>query len=96
MSEINPIGKVSVTPRPAAIQPHAEGPSFAQRLEDAVVDVNKRQNIADDAGEKLIKGEMGVHETMIAAQEADISLRMMLQVRGKALEAYKEVIRMQF
>ena len=96
MSEINPVGKVSVKPSPVALKPHAQGPSFAQRLEDAVVDVNKRQNIADDAGEKLVKGEMGVHEAMLRTQEADISLRLMLQVRGKALEAYKEVMRMQF
>jgi flagellar hook-basal body complex protein FliE len=32
---------------------------------------------------------------MIRLEEADISLRMMVQVRNKAVEAYQEIMRMQ-
>ena len=96
MSEINPVGRISIKPAPVKKQPHANAPSFSDRLENAVADVNKSQNVADESAEKLVQGTMGVHEAMLATQEADISLRLLLQVRGKALEAYKEVIRMQF
>jgi flagellar hook-basal body complex protein FliE len=32
---------------------------------------------------------------MIAMEEAEISLRFMVQVRNKAMEAYREIMRMQ-
>lgn len=96
MSEIDAIGKVSVTPAKVKLQPQATGPSFSERLNDAVKDVNSRQNFADESSEKVVMGTMGVHEGMMAIQEADISLRLLVQVRGKAMEAYREIIRMQF
>ncbi len=36
-----------------------------------------------------------LHEVMIAVEEADISLRMLVQMRNKALTAYEEIMRMQ-
>jgi flagellar hook-basal body complex protein FliE len=36
-----------------------------------------------------------IHETMIAAEKADLSLRLMVQVRNKIIEAYQEVMKMQ-
>jgi flagellar hook-basal body complex protein FliE len=35
-----------------------------------------------------------VHGTMIAMQEADVSLRLMTSVRNRAIEAYREIMRM--
>jgi flagellar hook-basal body complex protein FliE len=44
----------------------------------------------------LIAGKSkNIHETMLAIQKADLSLKTMMQVRNKILEAYKEVMRMQ-
>ena len=51
---------------------------------------------ADQSVEQLMKGQVGIHETMIALQKANISLRLLLQVRNKAMDAYREVMRMQF
>ena len=36
-----------------------------------------------------------IHETMLALSHADLSFKLMVQVRNKALEAYQEVMRMQ-
>lgn len=72
------------------------GVSFQQRLNKAVGQVNRSQHVADDASEAVIKGELGVHEGMMALQEADLSLRFLNQVRSKALAAYQEIMRMQF
>ncbi len=70
-------------------------PEFAQRIQEAVKDVNVKQHIADDSIEKVIKGEMGIHEGMMAIGKAETSLKVLAQVRNKVMAAYNEVMRMQ-
>ncbi|MCB9493882.1 MAG: flagellar hook-basal body complex protein FliE [Desulfobacteraceae bacterium] len=72
------------------------GVSFSDRLKSAVGEVNSLQHISDDASEAVIRGELGVHEGMMALQEAELSLRFLNQVRSKAVAAYQEIMRMQF
>ncbi|MDY0131550.1 MAG: flagellar hook-basal body complex protein FliE [Desulforegulaceae bacterium] len=72
------------------------GVSFNERLKSAVGQVNSLQHISDDASEAVIRGELGVHEGMMALQEAELSLRFLNQVRSKAVAAYQEIMRMQF
>jgi flagellar hook-basal body complex protein FliE len=36
-----------------------------------------------------------IHETMLAVERADMSLKLLMQVRNKLLDAYREVMRMQ-
>ncbi len=40
-------------------------------------------------------GNVDLHEMMIAMEKADISLRFLVQVRNKAIDAYQEIMRMQ-
>jgi flagellar hook-basal body complex protein FliE len=71
--------------------------SFADQLKTTFDEVNQIQAQADEAMAKgAVQGSGGIHETMIKLEEADISLRLLLKVRTKALEAYNEVMRMQF
>lgn len=72
----------------------SSGPGFAQRLESALKDVNMKQNVADESIEKVVQGELGIHEGMMAVQEADIALRAMVQVRAKVMQAYNEIMKM--
>ena len=45
---------------------------------------------------KLITGEVeDLHQVMIAAQKASITLDLTIQVRNKVVEAYQEIMRMQ-
>lgn len=37
-----------------------------------------------------------LHDVMIAAEKAKIAMNLTLEVRGKALESYKEIMRMNF
>lgn len=70
--------------------------SFASSLKDAVSAVNQAQKDADIKMQELATGKnQNIHETMIAAEKADISLRLMVQVRNKVIEAYQEVMKMQ-
>ncbi len=69
---------------------------FSEALKEAVGDVNRLQVESDRAVEKLQTGESkNLHETMITMEKADISLRLMVQMRNKVVEAYQEIMRMQ-
>ena len=40
--------------------------------------------------------QYNLHEIMIASEKADLSFRFLLQIRNKLLEAYQEIMRMNF
>ena len=70
--------------------------SFGDILSNLVSSVDDAQKAGDMAVEQLQSGDAGhLHEVMIAVEEADISLRMLVQMRNKALSAYEEIMRMQ-
>jgi flagellar hook-basal body complex protein FliE len=89
--------------KPAGISPEkpdsakqSEGNSFGSVLKDAISDINKLQNDADNAIAKVQLEDAGsIHEAMIALEKAGISFQVMMQVRNKILDAYQEVMRMQ-
>ena len=70
--------------------------SFRKMLQTSIAEVNQLQNAADSSIEQLVAGRSrNLHETMIALEKADISFRLMMEVRNKIIEAYNEVMRMQ-
>jgi flagellar hook-basal body complex protein FliE len=73
-----------------------ETKSFGQVLEDSLTQVNSLQQQADVAITDLASGgATTLHDTMIALEKADLSFRLMMQVRNKIVEAYQEIVRMQ-
>ena len=73
-----------------------KGGGFFEALEKSMEDVNVNQLQADASIKDLVAGRTkNIHETMLAIQKADLSLKTMMQVRNKILEAYKEIMRMQ-
>ncbi len=70
-------------------------PEFSERLKSAVLEVNANQHIADDSVEEVIQGRLGIHEGMMALSKASTTLKVLAQVRNKAMTAYNEVMRMQ-
>ncbi|MFW6387485.1 MAG: flagellar hook-basal body complex protein FliE [Thermodesulfobacteriota bacterium] len=69
---------------------------FADMLADAVNQTNEAQLDADKAAVALQTGKAeNLHEVMLSMEEADISMRLMVQMRNKALDAYQEIMRMQ-
>jgi flagellar hook-basal body complex protein FliE len=72
----------------------AEQP-FANVLQGAVEQVNSLQNEADAAARAFAVGQASsIHDTMIALEKADVSLRLVTRVRNQAVEAYQEIMRM--
>ena len=69
---------------------------FLGYVKQALKNVNELEAKANHSVEQMTQGQSGIHETMIALEKAGISLRLVLQVRNKALEAYREIMRMPF
>jgi flagellar hook-basal body complex protein FliE len=70
--------------------------SFGQTLERAMADVNALQNEAGKAVDKMVVGEaVDLHEVMVAVEKAKTSFDLLMEIRNKALEAYREIMRMQ-
>lgn len=67
---------------------------FAENFKNALAEVNQLQHQADHAIQEVVNGNLGIHEGMMAISEADVSLRLLIQVRSKVMEAYKEISRM--
>ncbi|MFH0781289.1 MAG: flagellar hook-basal body complex protein FliE [Pseudomonadota bacterium] len=69
---------------------------FGDMLKTMLDKVNDVQAAGDKATRSLESGDAKhLHEVMIAVEEADVSLRMLVQIRNKALSAYEEIMRMQ-
>jgi flagellar hook-basal body complex protein FliE len=72
------------------------GHEFKELLEDYLKEVNQLQQEADEAVLDLASGKLeNLHEVVAAVNEADLSFRLMMEVRNKLLDAYKEIMRMQ-
>jgi flagellar hook-basal body complex protein FliE len=70
--------------------------TLAQTFEKIFESTEQNLKLADQAVLKANTGEsVNLHELMISMEKADISLRLMVQVRNKAIDAYQEIMRMQ-
>lgn len=76
--------------------PKGSGDSFAQTLTKAVGEVNELQKASDKGMQNLAAGKTdNIPDVMIAAERAEIALKLMVQVRNKIIDAYQEVMKMQ-
>ncbi len=70
--------------------------SFGDVLKDTINKVNDVQVNANEKIEGLIKGDdITMHDVMLSMQEAQISMQLMLEVRNKLYDAYKELTSVQ-
>ena len=77
-------------------KPNNSSLTLAQTFEKVFENTEQNLQIADQAVLKSNMGEnVDLHEMMIAMEKADISLRLMVQLRNKAIDAYHEIMRMQ-
>ena len=66
--------------------------NFTDVLNNAVNKVNDSQVKANNDIEALIKGDdITMHEVMLSTQAAQISMQLMLEMRNKLYDAYKEL-----
>ncbi len=68
--------------------------TFAEVLKGYVEGVSSLERAADIQLDGVAKGQAAdPHEVMMAVQEANLALDMMIEIRNKLLEAYRELIR---
>ncbi|MCK5295076.1 MAG: flagellar hook-basal body complex protein FliE [Arcobacteraceae bacterium] len=76
--------------------PEVEGESFSSMLNKAIGDVNNSQVKGYEAMESIATGKVeNLQEAVQKIEEAELSLKLALEVKNKALSAYKEIMRMQ-
>ena len=69
---------------------------FGEILKDFIAEINNDLKQAGVAEEKLISGEVSnLEELMFQIEKSDISLRLITEIRNKALESYQDIMRMQ-
>ena len=98
--DIAPITRIGLPRQLESVQPSLELPghsgSFATLLQQSLERVDGLQHEADAAARAFALGQApSVHDTMIAMEKADLSLRLTTKVRNKVVEAYQEIMRMQ-
>lgn len=69
---------------------------FGEAISRTLKEADKAQKIADNAALAVQRGDSdNLHETIISMEQADIHMRLIVQIRNRAVEAYQEVMRMQ-
>jgi flagellar hook-basal body complex protein FliE len=73
------------------------GAPFSDLLSDAVGDVSRLESQAQSAMQGLMTGSgVDVHQAMIATEKASMAFELSLAVRNKAVQAYQQLMGMQF
>lgn len=91
-SGIGSIGGLNSS-QPAPAQKSGE---FSTILNKTLSELNESQVAADKAVAELATGEItDLHQAAIAIGKAETSMKLMLEIRNKAISAYKEVARTQ-
>ncbi|MDR3073876.1 MAG: flagellar hook-basal body complex protein FliE [Deltaproteobacteria bacterium] len=81
----------------APAKPAAVVSPFADTLKSSLAKVNDLQQEKKAMITSFASGEQqNVHELMISLQKAGLAMNMTAAVRNKAMEAYRELARMQF
>lgn len=66
--------------------------NFSDVIKGAIEKVNDSQVNANNKIEGLVKGEdVSMHDVMLSVQESQMSMQLMLEVRNKLYDAYKEL-----
>ena len=87
--EVIPIDKTTPTERVTA-------PGFAQMFENFIKGVDQKKKISYRETQDLILGRSdNIHEAVVKSQEAGVAFNLMIEVRNKLVDSYKELMRMQ-
>ena len=69
---------------------------FAQMFEDFIKGVDQKKKISKQETQDQILGRSdNIHEAVVKSQEAGVAFNLMIEVRNKLVDSYKELMRMQ-
>lgn len=71
--------------------------AFSDTLKSAIDEVDALDKNAQNLTQDAVLGRVeNLHDVMIAAQKAKTAMNLTIEVRSKVIDAYKEIMRMQF
>lgn len=96
---VNGVNQPAITNTETAkpsISPGEAQSNFANSLKAAIEHVNDTQVASNTTTKEMAKGEVDdLHNVMITAQKASVTLETSVQIQRKVIDAYKEIMRMQ-
>jgi len=95
MDPIGAAGATTTAPLREALQPRTDGAGFASQVQEAISDTNHLLQDADRAAAGVADGSVGTVEAVLSLTKAELSLRHAVSMTTRALEAYREVMRLQ-
>ena len=94
--EIQPISQQNNQINNSGAGDSVKDKSFKSTINSFLTDVNSLLNDSGKQVQDLAAGKVdNIHDVMIAAEKANISLELVVEIRNKLLEAYQEMMRMQ-
>lgn len=95
-SSIDKLSSLNTIAKTAVDKAGASNTDFSKILKESLEEVNDTQVRGDRAMADIATGEVkDLHQAAIAINKAETSMKMMLEIRNKALNAYKEIARTQ-
>ena len=95
---VPPVGPVAAASAASSVAPAATKPGgatdniFARMVKGA----NQQQIVADEAVQQLATGQTdNLQQVVLTAAKADLSFRLVLELRNKLIDSYQEIMRMQ-
>lgn len=96
IEHVSPVAPTQQQKTTLAEQEGTSNVSFASLLKNAIEEVNEVENIADSKAEMLAQGNVDdLHDVMLSAQKAKITVEASVQVQQKVIDIYNEMMRMQ-
>ena len=96
MNSLQQIGGMAPLPEAQKTATGKQDKGFAETLKDFAAEVNDNLQNADGQMKEFAVGKRSdLHEVVIATEKADLSFKLLLQVRNKILDAYQQIMRMQ-
>jgi flagellar hook-basal body complex protein FliE len=80
---------------PSLVDEPVRGAGFSEMVGGVLEQANTLQSDASEQARKLAAGEGDIVESLLAASRADLSLRFVVSMRNRALDAYNEIMRLQ-
>lgn len=78
------------------VNKQASSQQFSNNLKTAIEQLNQTQLESEQKTIALVNGEVDdLHDVMVTAQKANLSMSMAVEVQSKVIDAYNEMMRMQ-
>jgi len=91
MSPLPGVRPAGATANPTGAK-STDGPSFYNVLMNSLDEVNRLQNEASDATQRLMTGEETNPEVVFSAmRKSEVAFNLLMEIRNKLVDAYREI-----